>query len=395
MDVRQHTTLFHNARLAAADGVHAEGWLLVHDGTIERMGWGSAPPDSAGRRIDAQGAILAPGLVDLHVHGALGYDTMDATHESLEVMSRFYAQHGVTSFLAATMTDTPEAILAALANVADAMGKGTGGATLLGAHLEGPYLDLERRGCHDPSLVRPAEPAEYTSFFAAGVVRMITLAPEYAQSASLIRAARQAGIAVSAGHTGASYDEMGMAAQRGVTVVTHLFNGMEPMHHRVPGAVGAALRLRSLRCEIIADNLHVHPALLDLACRCKGIDGIILVTDAMRGTGMPDGTYSLGRLTVTVREGAARIEDGTLAGSTLTLDRAVCNMAMATGLSVVEALPMATRSPARALGVAHRKGKLATGMDADLILADDNMNVSLTMVGGRIVCQSSDKGSRG
>ena len=170
-------------------------------------------------------------------------------------------------------------------------------------------------------------------------------------------------------------------------MVTHLFNGMEPMHHREPGAVGAALHLRDLRCELIADNLHVDPVILDLAYRCKGVDGIVLVTDAMRGTGIPDGEFALGGLAVTVKQGEARLADGTLAGSTLTLDRAVRNMASATGLSIPEALLMATRSPARVLGLADRKGALKEGADADLILLDDEMNVSLTMVGGCIVYQ--------
>jgi N-acetylglucosamine-6-phosphate deacetylase len=289
------------------------------------------------------------------------------------------------------MTETSQAIMAALTNIRRSMRRGLEGASLLGAHLEGPYIDSARRGCHDPALVRSAQLEEYARYLESGVVRIITLAPELPGNDQLVEVAHQENVVVSAGHTRASYEELLSAARRGVSMVTHLYNGMEPMHHRNPGAVGAALQLGELRCELIADNLHVHPAMLDLALRCKGPDRIVLVTDAMRGTGMPEGKYALGGLTVSVRSGAARLADGTLAGSTLTLNRAVRNMAAATGLTVTEALPMASLNPARVLGLAHRKGTLAPGMDADLILVDDEMHVALTMVAGRIVHRSPDR----
>jgi N-acetylglucosamine-6-phosphate deacetylase len=379
--------LINNARLCAASGVHAQGWLLTRGSVIEDLGWDREPPEVEAEGIDAGGALLAPGMIDLHVHGALGYDTMDATPEALQTLARFTAQHGVTAFLATTMTETAEAIVAALDNVAHVMAAGTGGAELLGAHVEGPYLDVARRGCQDPDLIRCADRDEYERFLATGVVRLLTLAPEYPENHALIRRAREAGIAVAAGHTRASYEQMRYAVDLGVSQVTHLFNGMEPMHHRRPGAVGAALTLEGLRCQLIADNIHVHPAMLALALRCKGANGIILVTDAMGGAGMPDGEYHLGGLSVTVQEGVARVADGSLAGSTLTLERGVLNMAAAAGLGLPEALIMATRTPAHALGLAHRKGSLALGMDADLILLDEDANVRLTMIAGEIVYQ--------
>jgi N-acetylglucosamine-6-phosphate deacetylase len=193
---------------------------------------------------------------------------------------------------------------------------------------------------------------------------------------------------VAAGHTRASYEELLAAVELGISQVTHLFNAMEPLHHRKPGVVGGALSLDALRCELIADNVHIHPAVLKMAVRAKGVDGVMLVTDAMSGTGMPDGEYMLGGLRVTVRGGEARLADGTLAGSTLTVDRAVANIMAAAEIPLREALTMATRTPARALGLEGHKGAIARGMDADLVALDEGARVRLTIVGGRVVYEA-------
>jgi N-acetylglucosamine-6-phosphate deacetylase len=309
---------------------------------------------------------------------------MDAIPTALRTMARFYAGHGVTAFLATTMTNPFEPIMAALRNIAVVRREGTGGAALLGAHVEGPFIAAERCGAQDPALVRRADAAEYAHFFDTGVVKLITLAPEFAESRELISYARAHGAVAAAGHTQARYAEMADAVALGLTQVTHLFNGMEPMHHRRPGAVGAALAMDDLYCQLIADNIHVHPAVLKLAVRAKGVERVILITDAMSGTGMPDGHYALGGLSVTVSEGIARIDNGTLAGSTLSMERAVCNIMEAANLSLFEALPMATSVPARSMGL-RNKGSLAAGMDADLIILGDAVNVLLTMVAGEIV----------
>ena len=378
-------TLFYNALLCVKDRPHEKGWLLVEDGCIADLGWGSPPPTIGGEKIDVEEQVLTPGFIDVHVHGALGCDAMDATPEALEQMARFFARHGVTAFLATTMSGPSQSIMAALENIAQVMRHGTGGATLLGAHVEGPYLDVEKRGCQDAAHLRPAEPAEYHAMFETGVVRLVTLAPEFPDNQELIRYAVDRGAAVAIGHTRASYEQVCRAVELGATQVSHLFNGMEPLHHRRPGAVGAALTLPSLRCQLIADNVHVHPAVLKLAFSIKGPEHITLVTDAMAGTGMPDGEYNLGGLAVTVREGVARIADGALAGSTLTLDRAVRNMMAACELSLFQALPMATSSPALAMGLGDRKGAIAVGMDADLVVMDAEASILLTMVEGEIV----------
>lgn len=376
--------LIRGARVLTAGGLIRAGWVWIEEGRLRALGEEPAPDVPDAELLDAGGLWLAPGLIDIHVHGALGYDTMDASPKALHEMARFYARHGVTAFLATTMTAPLPGIMAALHNIADMMSRDTGGAALLGAHVEGPYLDVERRGCQDPSLVRLAQPNEYEPIFDTGVVRLLTLAPEIPANEPLIRRAVERGVAVAMGHTRASYEQVRRAVNLGVSQVTHLFNGMEPLHHRAPGAVGAALTLDGLWCQLIADNVHIHPAVLELAVRIKGPERIILVTDAMSGTGMPDGEYQLGGLVVTVREGVARIADGALAGSTLTLERGVRHIMAAAHLSLERALPMASEVPARALGL-QRKGRIATGMDADLVLLDDEMNVLLTMVGGKIV----------
>lgn len=375
--------LFFNGTLLAEDGEYP-GWLLVAEGRIAQMGRG-LPPEVEAERLDLGGLLLGPGMIDLHVHGALGHDTMDATPEALQAMARFYAQHGVTAFLPTTTTAPLPVLLAALENVARFSGRSTGGAAVLGAHVEGPYLNAERRGAQEPAHMRPADPAEYRRLLGTGVVRLLTLAPEIVENRQLIRDAVAQGVAVAVGHTRASYEEMVQAVELGVTQVTHLFNGMEPLHHRQPGAVGAALALEGLRCQLIADLIHIHPAVLKLAVRAKGTGNIILITDAMSGTGMPDGEYTLGGQRVTVQQGAARIASGALAGSTLTLDRAVRNIMAAADLPLAEALSMASRVPAQALGLAARKGGLAVGKDADLIVVDREMNVHLTLVGGEVV----------
>ena len=376
--------LFCNASLYVQRELHQEGWVLVEGGLVAEVGQGAPPSVPQARLIDVGGLILAPGLIDLHVHGALGYDTMDATRQALRQMARFYAQHGVTAFLATTTSNPLESILAALENVADVMRSGTGGATLLGAHVEGPYLNAERAGAQDPSHIRDPDADEWRQILSTGVVKLLTLAPELPKSEELIRLAVAHGVAVSVGHTCASFETMCRAVEAGVTQVTHLFNGMEPLHHRKPGAVGAALVLDSLRCQLIADNVHVDPAVLDLVVRCKGVDRIILITDAIRAAGMPDGEYELGGLHVTVHQGTPRLANGSLAGSTLTLECAVRNMMAAADLPLPIALPMATSTPARALGLQGRKGSIAAGKDADLIIVDERMQVSLTMVGGDI-----------
>ncbi|MHB1355274.1 MAG: N-acetylglucosamine-6-phosphate deacetylase [Anaerolineae bacterium] len=376
-------TLFTGGTIYTVGGLWQEAWLLVADGKIAGLGQGQPPDATDAQVIDLSGCALIPGLIDLHVHGALGRDAMEPDPQALVEMSRYYAQHGVTSFLASTITASREAITRALANIGAVMRQDTGGAQLLGTHLEGPFIEAERRGAHDIAQIRVASFNEYEAYLRTGVIKLLTVAPEYPENLALITATVEHGITVALGHSRATYEQVCQAVALGARQVTHLFNGMEPLHHRLPGVVGAALTQPALCCELIADLVHVAAPVLQLAWRAKSTDGIVLVTDAMSGTGMPDGAYLLGGETVNVLDGTARIASGALAGSTLTLERGLSNMMQACQLSLAEALPMATANPARQLGLAS-KGRIAFGCDADLVVLAEG-KVMLTMVQGHTV----------
>jgi N-acetylglucosamine-6-phosphate deacetylase len=310
---------------------------------------------------------------------------MDAQPDTLVHLAKFYAQHGCTAFLATTWTDTRERIFAALQNIAAHIGVQGDGATVLGAHLEGPYLNPEKCGAQSTKHIRRSERGEALEFLDTGVIRLVAVAPEYDENHWLIRECVERGITVSAAHTAASYDQMRAAVRMGLKQTTHTFNAMTGLHHREPGTLGAALTMPEIRCELIADNIHVHPGAMNLLYRAKGADGVILITDAVRGAGMPDGEYPIDdRLTI-VRDGAVRLPDGTLAGSTLTMEKALHNFMQATDSPLTELWQCSNLNAARAIGISARKGSLEVGKDADLVLVDSSLNVHLTVVGGRIV----------
>lgn len=375
------------ARVVAADSCIESGWLATSGGVIEAFGPGA--PDAAvrdGRQvIDAGGATLLPGFVDVHVHGAVGHEVMDADSDGLTAMSGFFAEHGVTSFLATTWTALTEETLAALRAVAEVTDVELPGATVLGAHMEGPYLSPVKCGAQDPRSIRPPDLDEARRFLDTGVVRLITLAPELASARELVDLCLARGAGVSIGHTDATYEQVVEAVAWGARHVTHTFNAMPPLHHRRPGPVGAAMVLDSLLTELIADNHHVHPVVLDAFLRAKGPQGLTLVTDALRPTGLGSGEFDIGGRRATVREGVVRLDDGTIAGSLLTMDVALRNLARATGRSVTELWPTSSRNGAIAAGVDHRKGTIQQGMDADLVLVSDDIDVRMTVVGGRVV----------
>jgi N-acetylglucosamine-6-phosphate deacetylase len=382
--------LITDARVATPDGISEPGWLATKQTAIEALGAGK--PDralySGHDVIDAKGRILLPGFIDVHVHGAAGHEVMDAEVEALEAMARFYASHGVTSFLPTTLTAGTDQTLAALGAIADAMSRSQAGARILGAHLEGPYLNAVRCGAQDPAAIRPANLGEARLFFDTGVVRLITLAPEVEGNLVLIDECVRRGINVSIGHSDATYEQIKAAVSRGATHLTHAFNAMRPLHHREPGGAGAALMIRELMAELIADNVHVHPAVMRLLVQARGSAGVVLVSDAIRATGLTTGESSIGGWTIRVAEGAARLADGTLAGSVLTMDRGLRNLLQATGLPLAELWPTTSRNGALAAKVSRRKGELSAGLDADLVLVDDEINVQLTVVEGRVVFQA-------
>jgi N-acetylglucosamine-6-phosphate deacetylase len=390
--------LITDARIATLDGVIERGWLISVDDRIVAFGPGRAEPDHlrlpsgqlltevhAPEIVDAAGAWLLPGFIDVHVHGAMGHETMDGEADGLRAMARFYASHGVTSYLATTWTASGPATLRALDAVVRAMEAPGDGARLLGAHLEGPYLAARRCGAQAVDLIRDGDLDELLGFLATGVVRLITLAPEVEGNQEIIVACREHGVTVSAGHTDATYAQMLGAVSLGLAHVTHTFNAMSPLHHREPGVVGAAMRLRELTVELIADNVHVHPAAMYALLAVCGPGRVVLITDAIRAAGLPPGDYPIGDRTVMVDHDSVRLPGGALAGSVLTLDAALRNLSRASERGLGELWPTASLNAARVAGVADRTGAIVVGHDADLVLVGDDVDVRLTIVAGRIV----------
>lgn len=376
--------LFEDVRLATPAGV-VRGWLRTDGARIAAFGPDPAAGDAPGH-VDGRGGLLLPGFIDVHIHGAVGHEAMDGSADGLGAIARFLATRGVTSFLATTWTGPHEQTLAALHAVVETMrgDRDPAAARLLGAHLEGPYLNVERCGAQDPAHIRPADRSEVDAYLGTGVVRLMTLAPELPANAWLLDALIARGVTPSAGHTDATYAQMGEAAARGLRHVTHTYNAMRPFHHRDPGTVGAALMLPELRCELIADGLHVDPVAMRLLVERRGPAGVVLVSDGVRPTGLGDGEYRLDDRTVRVADGAVRLPGGGFAGSVLTLDRALRNLAAATGRDPAELWPASSGTAAVSAGVAGTKGRIAPGHDADLVLLDDDLEVRMTVVEGTV-----------
>jgi len=332
--------------------------------------------------IDIAGLTVAPGLIDIQVNGAYGSDFTTDPDSIWRIGARLPEQ-GVSAFLPTIITSPPEAIEAARAALA-ARPDDYRGAEPLGLHLEGPMLSPKRPGIHDPGLMRPPNLELVKDWTPAGGVAIVTMAPELAGSQAVIEALTNAGVVVSAGHSAANLAEAEAGFGWGASAVTHLFNAMEPFDHRAPGLIGAVVRHETAIAGIIADGLHSDPAVVMAAWKWLGPTRLALITDAMAATGLGDGEYRLGSVEVTVAHGRVTDSDGRLAGSTLTMDRAVRNLVDFARCSPDEAVAAGSSVPARLLGASHR-GHLAVGNRADLVLFDDSMEVVATMVGGHFV----------
>ena len=376
------TLLIHASRALTSTTEIKDAGILVREGTIEAIGPRSGMTLPAGAlEIRAIDQTAIPGFIDVHIHGAGGHDVMEGTHDALRSITRKVSEYGTTSIVATTVTASTDATLRAVEGIAGYITRqhetDESRAEVLGIHFEGPFISKERRGVHPAEWIQLPSAETLSRFLraAAGNARILTIAPEVLGAAPCIDAAREAGLVVSMGHTDATYEQARAAMARGAHSATHVYNAMRPFSHRDPGVIGAVLTSPDVNAELIADGVHVEEAAMKLLLLAKGSAHVTLVSDGLSATGMPDGKYMLGEFEVTVSGGVCRNAEGTLAGSTLTLDRALRNI-VALGVSLPDAVRMLTLNPATLLGIEYKKGSLRVGADADILLLDERLHLA-------------------
>jgi N-acetylglucosamine-6-phosphate deacetylase len=381
--------LFQNARLILPDRIET-GSLRIHDGAITALG--ELTPELGEEVIDCTGRYLAPGFIDLHIHGALRRDTMEATPGAFDAITAHHAGGGTTALALTTVVAPSADIVRVLRAVREYRTRPPVGAQVLGVHIEGPYFSTGRPGAHWPHLIRHPDPAEYTEWLEhAELITQMTAAPELPGALPLIDALTARGIIASGGHSDAWDEDAAAGFAHGMRQVTHTYNCMSSQRrrgpYRVAGLLEFALSEPGIRCELIADGHHVSPTLMRALYRAKGADGILLVTDAAGGAGLAEGdTYTLGTLPAVVRGGVGVTGDGAaLASSTCGMIDCVRNMVQLVGTPLLEAVQMAAANPARALRLEQKKGTLKVGFDADLVLFDESFSVAATCVAGNAV----------
>ncbi len=379
--------LIYNARIITPQTILERGWLICRDGHISAIGNGNPTRKPDKTALNADGLTLLPGMIDIHTHGAMGVDMMDAGRDEFIQLSQFYARHGVTSFLATTHPDTTDRITNTLITVKNTLKHPDLGANLLGVHLEGPYLNQDYVAPYRQAHVRPAHPIEGRDWLTRGVIKLVTLAPEIPANEWFIREAVAQGITVSVGYSDATYEQTRHALSLGLTHSTRTFNNMRPFHHHDVGAVGAVLEANYVTSELIADGVHVSDGAMRLLWMLKRPDKLVLVSASNALTGLGDGDFMLDGRSVHVMDGVARLESGDLAGSIITLDNSLRRFMTCVDEPIDAVWQTVSLNPARAIHVAHRKGSIEIGKDADLILVDSDTRVQKTLVMGRVVVE--------
>jgi N-acetylglucosamine-6-phosphate deacetylase len=359
-----------SARVATPEAVVDDGWIAVSGTTITDLGTGPPP---GGAHIDVAGALVVPGFVDMHCHGGGGASFSSTDPAEIARAVHAHRRHGTTTMLASLVSDPIDVLAGQMGALRELVQDGE----LAGIHLEGPFIAQNRCGAHDPDTLREPDTATVDTLLDAGGghIRMVTLAPELPGGIKTVRQLAESGVIAAVGHTDGVEEQIRPAVDAGATVATHLFNGMRPLHHREPGPIGVLLDDERVTVELICDLVHVHPTVLHLAATRAGSGRTVLITDAMSATDAADGTYNLGRLEVDVRGGVATLaSNGSLAGSTLTMDAAFRNMVTGAGCGITDAVHATSGRPAELLGVAGRTGSLRPGLAADLVVLDEKLH---------------------
>ncbi len=391
-----------NGRLITPDGIIDNGTVLITGDTITAVS-GNDIKIAAAIEIDADGKYVAPGFIDIHVHGGGGCDFMDATETAFLTIAATHARYGTTSMLPTTLSATKEEILQTLEIYEGANRNNINGARFLGMHLEGPYLSINQCGAQDPKYIREPDPVEYTEILSRSPsIKRWSAAPELKGALEFGRYMKSKGILVALAHTDAIYEEVEAALRNGYTLATHFYSGMSGVTRRnafrYAGVIESAYLIDEIDVEIIADGIHLPPPLLKLVYKIKGPDRTALVTDAMRAAGMPEGESILGSvhngLKVIIEDGVAKLPDrSSFAGSVATADSLVRNMINMASVPLIDAVKMMTATPARILEISNKKGALVKGKDADIVLFDDNINIETTIIEGRIVYERKNRRS--
>jgi N-acetylglucosamine-6-phosphate deacetylase len=378
--------LLTGARIVLENEVVEDGWLRIQGGVIEGVGRGVPSPPGEEEAVDCTGMTIAPGFVDIHVHGGGGQSYLDGEPSAVATARAYHRLRGTTCSLASLFSAPVEDLCAALARLAECVDSGV----ISGVHLEGPFISPACCGAHDPRHLLAPDPAVMSQLIDAGrgTVRMVTIAPELDGAMELIPLVRDAGAVCAIGHSEATFEIASAAIDAGATVATHLWNAMRPLHHRNPGVVGAFLLRHDTSAEVIADGLHLDPRVLELTAEVLG-ERMVFVSDATAAAGMSDGTVRIGSVDLDVADGVARVhESGRIAGSTATLASMVRHAVVDAGVGLLDAVNAASSRPAKLVGLGDEHGVLAAGRPADVVLLDDSLEVASVMVGERLLDES-------